>query len=255
MAQERLQKILAAAGVASRRKAEALIASGQVTVNGAIAGIGDSADASSDDIRVQGQPLKLPSSHTYLALNKPVGVVSSLRSTHGEPTVVDLLGEVPRVFPVGRLDKDTSGLLLLTDDGAWANLVTHPRYGVEKQYEGLVRGQPSPAALRQLESGITLPDGAVTAPAVVGRIGDDRGNSLLSITVVEGKKRQIRLMMAAVGHPVIELRRVRVGGIELGTLKRGAWRALRASEVEGLREIARRRTGGGGAPTPPAHQH
>jgi pseudouridine synthase len=241
MVRERLQKILARAGVASRRGAEQLIESGTVLVNGSPARLGDAADAAVDDIQVEGRLLKVPVSNFYMALNKPVGYVSSLRSTHGERTVVHLLPREPRVFPVGRLDKDTSGLLLLTDDGDWANLVTHPRYGIEKEYEVVVRGIPDADALHQLEKGVALPDGATTAAAKVLRIGDDRGDAKLSITVAEGKKRQIRLMCVAVGHPVLSLCRVRVGAISLGSLAPGQWRPLGHEEVEGIRDSAERK--------------
>jgi 23S rRNA pseudouridine2605 synthase len=238
MVQERLQKILAAAGVSSRRGAEALIREGRVAVNGVVANLGESADSEFDLIEVDGRRLESGRQHVYLALNKPIGYVSSLRSTHGEPTVVELVPPGHRVYPVGRLDRDTSGLLLLTDDGDWANLVTHPRYAVEKEYEAVVVGRPDGAALARLRSGIVLPDGTRTGPAVVARIGDDRGNARLSITVVEGKKRQIRLMASAVGHPVVALRRVRVGNILQGSLREGQWRMLGHEEVEGIRELA-----------------
>lgn len=243
MVQERLQKVLARAGVASRRGAEELIQAGAVTVNGVTAHLGKLVDADFDVIEVRGQRLRLPASYVYIAVNKPVGYVSSLRSTHGELTVVDLVSRETRIYPVGRLDKDTSGLLLMTDDGDWANLVTHPRYGVEKEYEVLVRGLPDRQALRRLRTGVTLPDGSRTAPAGVVQIGDDRGNALLSVTVVEGKKRQIRLMASAIGHHVLALVRVRIGNIVLGALSPGQWRALGREEVEGIREIAGRDRG------------
>jgi pseudouridine synthase len=243
MVRERLQKVLSSAGVASRRRAEELIAAGAVTVNGRVARVGDSADRERDDIRVTGRPVAAVVAPTHIALNKPTGYVSSLRSTHGEPTVIALVPHWPRLFPVGRLDKDTSGLLLLTDDGDWANLVTHPRYGVEKEYRAVVRGRPVRSELHRLRTGVTLPDGTVTAPARVEQIGDDRGNAVLSITVIEGKKRQIRLMSNAVGHPVLSLQRVRVGGIELGTLRQGEWRNLTSREVNDVRDIARRNAG------------
>jgi pseudouridine synthase len=252
---ERLQKILARAGVASRRHAESLIASGAVTVNGAVARLGQSAELGSDDIRVHGRKISVLAAHTYLALNKPPGVVSSRRSTHGEATVLQLLPPASRVFPVGRLDKDTSGLLLLTDDGDWANLVTHPRYGVEKEYRALVQGKPGDAELQHLRRGVRLPDGSVTAPARVERIGDDRGDTLLGITVVEGKKRQIRLMAAAVGHQVIDLQRVRIGPLSLGTLPVGEWRALTQQEVRKVQDVARRLTAPDGAQRPSPRQH
>lgn len=255
MVQERLQKILASAGVSSRRGAEALIADGRVRVNGIVARLGESADPDHDVIEVDGRRLLRGREHRYLALNKPAGYVSSLKSTHGEPTVVGLVSGESRVYPVGRLDKETSGLLLMTDDGDWANLVTHPRYGIEKQYEVLVRGRPADPALESLRNGVVLPGGALTAPARVVKIGDDRGNTRLFITVVEGKKRQIRLMASAVGHPVIALRRVRVGDIRLGSLPEGQWRALEREEVEGIRELAGQNTGRGSTDSGSPGQH
>lgn len=236
----RLQRALAQAGVASRREAEEIIRRGQVTVNGVLAHLGDSADPEVDAIAVRGQPLPCAAAVSrYLAWNKPAGVVTSLRSTHGERTVRDYFPSDERLFPVGRLDKETSGLLLLTDDGDWANVVTHPRYGIEKEYFARVRGNPVNDVLRRLEEGVRLPDGTITAPARVRRIGDDRGSAKILITVIEGKKRQIRLMAAAVGHPIIELQRTRVGPVRLGNLREGESRPLTESEVEGIRERER----------------
>ncbi len=241
MPPERLQKIIAGAGLASRRGAEELIATGAVYVNGARATIGDLADPETDEIKVNGRVVDATLPHVYIALHKPPGYVTSLRSTHGERTVTRLLPGDRRLFPVGRLDKETSGLLFVTDDGEWANLVTHPRYRIVKEYRVLVRGRPDEQVLDRLRHGVRLPDGAVTAPADVRRIGDDRGNSWLSISVIEGKKRQIRLMAREVGYPVLALQRVRIGPIALGALPEGSWRDLTGPEVEELRDIARRR--------------
>jgi len=236
----RLQKLLAAAGVASRRRAEDLIAGGDVTVNGKIARVGESADPDLDAVVVQGRLFTPPSgTHAYFAWHKPRGVVTTLKPTHGERTVVDYIHVPQRVFPVGRLDKETSGLLLLTDDGDWANFVMHPRYQVEKEYRVVVRGVPGASLLRELEQGVTLPDGTRTAPAQVRRISDDGVSATLAITVIEGKKRQIRLMLAAVGYPVVYLQRTRVGPILLDRLVEGEKRPLRAEEVDGIRERAR----------------
>jgi 23S rRNA pseudouridine2605 synthase len=163
--------------------------------------------------------------------------------------VIELAPGDGRLFPVGRLDKDTSGLLLLTDDGDWSNLVTHPRYGVVKEYRALVRGRPSPAALERMRRGVPLPDGTLTAPASVEHIGEDGGDSWLSIAVIEGKKRQIRLMAREVGHPVVALQRVRIGPITLDMLPEGSWRELTAEEVEALRDVARRGFDRGRTPT------
>jgi 23S rRNA pseudouridine2605 synthase len=175
----------------------------------------------------------------YLALNKPPGYVTTLRNPGSEPEVVELVEAVGRVFPVGRLDKDTSGLLLLTNDGAWANLVMHPRYMIEKEYVALVKGRMSTGSVRRLEDGVELPDGARSAPARVRRLGEEGWNTRVSVTVVEGRKRQIRHMLRAVGHTVIELTRVRVGPVHLGSLPVGRWRRLRKDEVEGVRAQAR----------------
>jgi pseudouridine synthase len=243
----RLQRALAQAGVASRREAEELVRRGDVTVNGSVARLGESADPEVDVIAVRGVPLpRRGRDRRYVAWHKPCGVVTTLRSTHGERTVRDFFPEGERLFPVGRLDKETSGLLLLTDDGDWANLVTHPRYGVEKEYLARLRGVPSADVLRRLERGVSLPDGTLTAPARVDWIGDDRGSARILITVIEGKKRQIRLMAAAVGHPVLDLRRTRVGPVRLGDLDEGEWRPLTESEVEGVREHARSGAGSRG---------
>lgn len=242
---ERLQKVLASRGVASRRAAEGLIAAGAVRVNGSVAGVGQSVDPDRDTIEVSGQLLPPTLPQVYLLLNKPVGYVSSRRSTHGELTVMSLLPGGSDVYPVGRLDKDTSGLLLLTNDGDWANVVTHPRYEVEKQYEVQIRGQPSRSLLDALRRGVTLPDGSVTAPAQVEVLHSNARGTTVSVTVVEGKKRQIRLMMSAIGHPLVALRRVRVGPIRLGNLGVGRWRPLEAAEVEGIRQYVHRSARGG----------
>lgn len=234
MGQERLQKVLAQRGVASRRTAEAMIAQGAVTVNGMPAVVGQSVDVESDVITVNGEPLLPASHHRYLALHKPAGYVTSLRSTHGEKTVMELVSVKDRVYPVGRLDRDTSGLLLLTNDGAWANMVTHPSFEVDKEYTVTVQGRPSEEVLHQLRQGVLLPSGDRTSPARVELIRQFEGKAEVSVTVVEGKKRQIRLMMAAVGHPVTSLRRDRVGSIRLGSMGEGQCRDLLPEEVEGI---------------------
>lgn len=221
MPRERLQKALSAAGVTSRRKAEDLITSGHVMVNGKPAVLGQSVDRVQDVIEIRGHRVEFPAEHTYLALHKPVGFVTSARSTHGESNVMALVDCVPRVFPVGRLDKDTSGLLLFSDDGDWANIASHPRYMVEKEYDALVEGRVEAGALERLRLGVHLPDGTQTAPATVVVRGHEGQRTRLSVTVIEGKKRQIRLMAEAVGHPLLRLARVRVGTIELSDLGAG----------------------------------
>jgi 23S rRNA pseudouridine2605 synthase len=235
---ERLHKVLAARGVASRRGAEALIAAGRVTVNGETATIGDRVEPD-DAIAVDGVDVPASAGPIYLALNKPAGVVSTTRTRAGESTVLDLLSGGPRVYPVGRLDKESTGLLLLSNDGEWANLVMHPRHGVEKEYDVLVRGRPGKEAVKSMRRGVEIAPGVLTAPARVEVRGKDAGTTRLSVTVMEGKKRQIRLMTAAVGHPALALRRVRIGAIRLGDLPEGCWRALERGEVESIREHAR----------------
>lgn len=236
----RLQKVMASRGVASRRACEGLIAAGEVTVNGQVATLGAQVDPEHDDIRVSGVSLPNGADPIYLALNKPLGLVTSTVSTHGERTVMSLLGTMPSVHPVGRLDKDTSGLLFLSTDGAWANLVTHPRYAIEKEYRVTVAGRPSPEALRQLRRGVAMPDDTRTAPAQVDLIAQRASWTELRVVLHEGKKRQIRIMSATVGHPVRDLTRVRIGAVRLGTLPVGAYRELSEDEVECIREDARR---------------
>jgi 23S rRNA pseudouridine2605 synthase len=237
---ERLHKVLAELGVASRRRAEVMIAQGEVTVNGHLAQIGQTVDRDRDAIAVRGEPLRKATRRIYLALHKPRGYVTTVRSARAEHTVLELVGSEDRIFPVGRLDKETSGLLLLTNDGDWANLVMHPRYGIEKQYMALVEGRVIGQTIQRLAAGVQLPDGHRTAPAQVRRAGGDGHVTRLSITVIEGRKRQVRLMCAAVGHAVIELVRVRIGPVALGDLLVGEWRRLRSDEVAGIREQATR---------------
>lgn len=226
---ERLQKVLARAGYASRRRVEELIAEGRVRVNGEIAVLGRRVDPDHDVIDVDGGLVPVRVGTVYYLLNKPAGVVSTAADTHGRPTVVDLVPAEPRVFPVGRLDMDTEGLILLTNDGELANRLTHPRHGVEKEYLVQVEGDPPPAALRALREGVELDDG-VTAPAEVGRLGE----GLLRITIHEGRNRQVRRMCEAVGHPVTRLVRTRIGPLVDRSLKPGEWRALSADEVVDL---------------------
>jgi 23S rRNA pseudouridine2605 synthase len=234
---ERLQKVLAAAGIASRRRSEELIAGGRVRVNGQLASVGQRVDGVNDIISVDGVTVDRGQERYYLAFHKPIGFTSSLRSTHGEPTIFNLLDLPVKVFPVGRLDRNTSGLLLVTNDGEWANVVTHPRYGIEKEYRVIVEGAPNRTAIRRMREGVRLPDGTLTAPANVSTIAGERNR--LSIVVRQGKKRQIRLMAEAVGHPVLELVRVRIDGIKLENLQPGEWRSLAEQEVVGVWSHAR----------------
>ena len=221
----RLAKYLAHAGVASRRKAEELIYEGKVTVDGhtVIDPATDVTDA--NDVRVDNQPAQKEARAVYM-LNKPRGVVSTATDTHDRPTVVSLIGSSKRLYPVGRLDADTTGLILLTNDGELANLLTHPRYEVPKTYHATIEGTPSEGALRKLREGIELDDGR-TQPAQVRQIKSGQ----LELTIKEGRKRQIRRMLDAVGHPVIDLRRIQLGPLRLDTLPEGAYRPLTPAEV------------------------
>lgn len=251
----RLQKVLASMGIASRRQAEAMILRGEVVVNGHVAQIGESVDPDIDAIEVHGRKVSTQIGEVYLALNKPRGYVTSTRAIGLDPTVMKLLGVEERIFPVGRLDKDTSGLLLLTNDGDWANLVTHPRYMVEKEYGVLVRGEVSASDLERMRKGVELTGGLKTVPAGVKKVkSSSTGNTLLFLTLMEGKKRQIRDMCQAVGHPVLSLERVRVGGVQLGNLGLGKWRHLEPKEVEGIREQAGQARGPGPT-TGSSHRH
>ena len=227
---ERLQKVLARAGYGSRRTCEELIFEGRVKIDGVVATIGDRVDPTSGArIEVDGALAPIEPGLVYYLLNKPAGVVTTASDPEGRPTVLDLVPEVPRVFPVGRLDLLTEGLLVLTNDGAMAFDLTHPSKGVEKEYLAKVHGDPSPAAIRALREGVELEDG-VTAPAKVARVSE----ALLRITIHEGRNRQVRRMCDAVGHPVERLVRTRIGGVGDATLKPGSWRELTFKEVSRL---------------------
>ena len=234
MEPERLQKVLAAAGYGSRRVCEELIADGRVTVNGEVAVLGRRVDADMDRIEVDGTPVPVRPGLVHYVLNKPRGVVSTAKDTHGRPTVVDLVPADPRVYPVGRLDADTEGLLVLTNDGDLAQLLTHPRHGVEKAYLAEVEGVPTAGALRTLREGVVLDDGPARAARaqVVQRSAD--GNSALEIVLKEGRKRIVRRMCAEIGHPVRRLVRTRIGPLSDQKLPPGACRALTPQEVRAL---------------------
>lgn len=228
---ERLQKLLSACGVASRRTAEGYIQAGRVTVNGAVAHLGDRADPERDTVALDGVPLARTKQCTYLMLHKPRGYVTTLSDEKGRPTVAELTADCgARVWPVGRLDLDSEGLLILTDDGALTNLLTHPRHETEKEYHVAVTGDVE-RALPILAGPMEL-DGVPLAPARVRWLRD----GLLSVVIHEGKNRQVRRMCAAAGLTVIRLRRVREGGLTLGDLKPGAWRRLTAEELAGLKK-------------------
>jgi 23S rRNA pseudouridine2605 synthase len=225
---ERLQKILSQAGIASRRASEQLMTDGRVTVNGkTVLELGTKADASRDDIRVDGRRIKIPDRHLYLLVNKPRGYVTTRSDPQKRPTVIDLLaGVTDYVYPVGRLDFDSEGLLILTNDGDLAAKLTHPRHGVPRVYEASVLGVPDEHDVRRLAKGVTI-DGQRTGPAEVTAIGPSR----LRITVREGRNRQVRKMCDAIGHPVTELRRVAIGPLRDARLKLGAWRVLTTHEA------------------------
>ena len=226
---ERLQKALARSGIGSRRVCESLIEQGRVRVDGAVACLGARIDASIATVEVDGVSVGVRPDAVYYLLNKPRGVVTTARDPHGRPAVVDLVPDEPRVFPVGRLDMDTEGLILLTNDGELAHRLTHPSFGVEKEYLVHVQGAPKPAALRALRQGVVLDDGP-TAPAKVSLVEPD----VVRITIHEGRNRQVRRMCEAVGHPVRRLVRTRIGPLVDRRLSPGRWRALEPGEARQL---------------------
>ncbi len=229
----RLQKVLARADFGSRRVCDDLIAAGRVTVNGEVAVLGRRVDPEHDKIAVDGVSTSVGSGLVYYLLNKPAGVISTADDPQGRPTVIDLVPTEPRVFSVGRLDLDTEGLLLLTNDGDLAQRLTHPSHGVDKAYLAQVEGTPSPAAIRRLREGVELDDG-VTSPAKVSLTPPN----LLRLLIHEGRNRQIRRMCEAVGHPVVRLARFRIGPLSDASLAPGQWRLLESAEVRALEEAA-----------------
>jgi len=230
----RLSRFIAAAGVTSRRKAETLIKQGRVKVNGqVVTELGLVVDGNRDTVELDGRRLKVEKP-VYILLYKPPGYLSTVTDTHGRPTVLDLLpGENRRVYPVGRLDYDTEGLLLLSNDGNFAYLMTHPRHEIEKVYEALVEGRVGRADVNRLKAGVVI-DGRKTAPASVRILQRYENRTLLEIRIHEGRKRQVRKMCAVVGHPVVKLKRSALGGLTLGGLKPGDYRYLSEQEVESL---------------------
>jgi 23S rRNA pseudouridine2605 synthase len=235
--QERLQKLIAAAGIASRRHAEQLITGGAVTVNGLIVTeLGTKADPESDHIKVRGKlinPSLARREKVYVLLNKPKGYLSSVTDPDGRPTVLELLpASLGRVYPVGRLDFNTEGLLLLTNDGDFTNFITSARNKVEKVYEGKVKGIPEEKAIERLRRGVTLEDGTRTAPAKIRKVGETENNSWFEILLHEGKNQQIRRMFDLIGHSVIKLRRSRIGSLRDDDLKPKHWRRLAPDEVK-----------------------
>lgn len=234
---ERLQKVMAAHGIASRRKCEELIRSGAVHVNDQlITQLGYKVNPDDDQITVNGVPLTLTENRTYILLNKPSKVITTVHDPQGRATVLDLIAtNEKRLFPVGRLDYETEGLLLLTNDGELANRMTHPRYNFEKEYIATVVGHPSHDKIDTLRNGILLEDG-VTSPAKVTVIKNDYKNSKLSITIHEGKNRQVRRMCQAIGHPVVHLQRCRIGFLTTDQLAVGQYRHLTPTEIVQLKK-------------------
>jgi 23S rRNA pseudouridine2605 synthase len=236
---ERLQKIISAAGIASRRAAEDIIIEGRVRVNGKVVSeLGSKADPGKDHIKVDGKLINPRQPQTYIMLNKPAGYITTMSDPEKRPTVQDFMkGVRTRVYPVGRLDYNTEGMLLLTNDGDFAHLITHPSHELPKTYLVKVKGQLDDATLEKLAKGIYLDDGK-TAPARVRKVRREEANSWIEIAIYEGRKRQVRRMMDRVGHSVIRLKRVKIGPISLGDLPMGAYRHLTSDEVKTLQATA-----------------
>jgi 23S rRNA pseudouridine2605 synthase len=225
--------VLAQAGIASRRVCDQMVGAGRVTVNGEVAALGRRVDLDCDHVEVDGVALSVKPGLVYYLLNKPAGVVSTASDPQGRPTVVGLVPPEPRVHPVGRLDAATEGLLVLTNDGELTQRLTHPRFGVDKEYLAVVGGSPTPAEIRRLREGVQLDDGP-TAPARVALMAPNQ----VRIIIHEGRNRQVRRMCDAVGHPVLRLIRTRIGPIADRRLAPGEWRPLTPGEVRSLEQAA-----------------
>lgn len=234
----RLNKFLALAGVASRREADRWIQEGRISVNNQVVEeLGLRVDEDKDIVRVDGRKIQVKTEPVYILLNKPAGYLVTLKDPFRRPTVRTLLpASLGRIFPVGRLDLATEGLLVLTNDGELAFRLSHPRFGVKKVYLAKIKGEPDKEALRRLERGVHL-EGAKTAPARVVLLAPGQKSSWLRLELQEGRKREVREMCRAVGHPVLELRRVEFAGLGLGTLKPGQWRHLEPGEVRRLKSL------------------
>jgi 23S rRNA pseudouridine2605 synthase len=230
---ERVQKLLAAAGVGSRRACEELIAAGRVAVDGTVISLGAKADPLRQVITLDGERIHTNPSLVYLLLNKPAGVVTTVTDPQGRPTVMDLVPANPRVYPVGRLDRDTEGLLLLTNDGELANRLAHPRYEIEKTYVAQIRGPLKRHAVRALLEGVELEDGIARARSV-RELGKAQDHPLMELLLAEGRKREVRRMLAAVNIPLERLARVRIGPLPLGDIAPGKFRPLNGAEVRAL---------------------
>jgi pseudouridine synthase len=240
MPTERLQKILASAGIASRRHSEALIKAGRVSVNGEVVSqLGTKADPDTDKITVDGRAINIAPTRTYYLLNKPRGYLSTCYDPQGRKTVLELVPYTPGLHPVGRLDRDTAGLLILTNDGAFTEDLTHPRHGVPKTYLAEVKGRPDASSIERLRTGIRL-EGGTTLPARVEVVEKHKETTLIAITIREGRNRQVRRMTESVGHPVVRLERVAIGTLTAHDLTPGKFRPLSEAEVTGLRKGAKR---------------
>lgn len=236
----RLQKYIAMCGVASRRAAEEIIDAGRVSVNGEkIFEQGVKVEIGADKVMLDGKIIKPSNKNYYIMLNKPTGYVSTVKDQFDRPTVIDLLGKEinERLFPVGRLDYDTEGLLLLTNDGDFTYKVTHPKHKIDKTYIAVLKGGISIKGLAQLRSGVKIEDDFVTSPAKVEMIDAINGHTTIKITIHEGKNRQVRKMFEAVGSKVVELQRISIGTVELGNLPLGRWRHLTAHEINYLKNM------------------
>ena len=231
----RLQKYMAKCGVASRRKSEKMISEGRVTINGSVVReLGTMINPKKDVIRVNNRRIKVETNNVYIMLNKPRGYVTTLKDKHNDKIVLDLIdGIEERIFPVGRLDADTSGLLLMTNDGDLAYKLTHPSYEVPKKYIALVEGIPNNKKLNRFRKGLRI-DGRLTSRAYVKIIKKNKETSILEISIHEGRNRQIRKMCEYIRHPVIELKRTSIGNLNLGNLDIGKWRFLTDKEIEYL---------------------
>ncbi|MFA5701216.1 MAG: pseudouridine synthase [Desulfuromonas sp.] len=237
VATERIQKLIARAGLASRREAERWIEQGRVTLNGRRVNLGDRANPQLDQVEVDGHPLSKEQRKCYLMLNKPLGYVTTAHDPQGRATVFDLVAQIPeRLFSIGRLDLNTEGLLLLTNDGVLANSLLHPRFGIPKTYRVKISGTLDQEARQKLEQGVALEDG-LTAPAQISRVRESRRNTWFDLTLTEGRNRQVRRMCEAVGCSVSMLKRVRFGTLELQELPVGSFRHLNAAEIESLRRL------------------
>ena len=251
MAEQRIQKVLADQGICSRREAERLIAAGKVKVNGHPVGLGDKMDPDYDKVSIDGKNVRIvrKRQYTYIMLHKPRGYLTTRSDDRGRKTVMELVADVPAMLrPVGRLDKDSEGLLLMSDDGAFINLLTHPSGGVGKLYRVTVNPRATEEQIVTMASGVVLDDGVRTQPCVIHVVTDEPGRTVLEITLHEGRNRQIRRMCETVGLEVIRLKRSAEGPVKLGMLPPGEWRELKRSEVTALRNAATKAGGRAAAP-------